>query len=107
MYHFVFHASPDVSHKESTSFGGAYVNCWIDRPTSDEAEIVARQLIRNSGWVDERLEECREVIRSDYSNNQDGLVYFDQAVSDKEVLVFHRYPMDDNICIDLPSDPVP
>jgi hypothetical protein len=76
----------------ATRYGGAIVNCWIDRPTRLEAEIVAKQMIESEGWQVLKSLEINEVSEADYSKDHDARQYFEQAQLDKEVLVFFVYP---------------
>src|SRR5262249_55748849 len=95
LYYFLFHAVPVETNPHTSEHGGAYVNCWIDCPTQKEAERVARELIAQDGWVADKLDEARKVSRSYYDQNPEGRQYFDQALVDGEVLVFHTYPITD------------
>jgi len=95
LFYFMFHAKPQETNPEATEHGGAYVNCWIDRPNLTEAERAARELIAQDGWVADKLDEARKVTSSYYGDNPEGRQYFDQALIDREVLVFHTYPIID------------
>ena len=95
LFYLMFHAKPQKTNPEASEHGGAYVNCWIDRPTLAEAERAARELIAKDCWVADKLDDARKVTRSDYGDNPEGLKHFDQALIDREVLVFHTYPIID------------
>jgi hypothetical protein len=93
MYYFNFHtlpANPDVD----PDAGGAFVNCWIQESNIEAAEIIARQGIEDSGWtITDYEEQPRKTNRDCWG--EDKLVYYDQALIDREVWVFHRYPIED------------
>jgi hypothetical protein len=95
VFFLMFHAVPSDAHPQSLSIGGAYVSCWIERPTLDEADEVARQWIRSHDWENEEREEAYAIDRSAYENEPSGLEYYEQALIDAEVFVFHTYPADD------------
>jgi hypothetical protein len=95
MFFFQFEATPRTDHPEGDEVAGAYVNCWIDRPTIEEAEHVARTMISEDCWIVGEPDEAHAVDRDYYANNPDGLQYFEQALIDKEVLVFHTFPIDE------------
>ena len=76
-------------------FGGAYVNCWIESPSLGEAVSRALAEVEGAGW---RLDEVRRAhltTRESYTGDDDGLEYYEQAFIDKEVLLFHTYPVKD------------
>ena len=92
MHFFTFVARPPDDPKRGSDIAGAYVNCWIDRLDRQTAEEVARQQIAQSSWSIESLEKYCVVSGADYEGDQRGRQYFEQALIDKEVLVFHRWP---------------
>jgi hypothetical protein len=90
LYYLRFHVRPrDDRHG---AYSGAFVNCWIDRPDMEAAQAAARVLIEEFGWVAVSVEDSAIVDGSHYQNASDGLRYYKQALTDKEVLVFHTYP---------------
>ena len=42
------------------------------------------------------MEEGNEIVRDDYKYNQVGLEYYEQALIDKWVCVFHNNPINEN-----------
>ena len=70
--------------------GGALVNCWIKRDDIDEAVSVARRMIAERDWHSETLEEARHCSREEFP--EESRPYFDQAMTDGEVLVFYAHP---------------
>ncbi len=95
MFCLIYHACPTPEHSQCKSIGGAFVSCWIERATIGEADAVARQSIADELWNIDKLEEAYPVDRSNYDEGVDGLEYYEQALIDREVFVFHRYPIDD------------
>lgn len=89
-----FHAEPPADEREG-DVGGAYVACWIDVEDLDEAVARAHANIVGSGWKPTELRDALLVARDDYEPDDPHLAYFDQAILDREVLVFHCYPVDD------------
>jgi hypothetical protein len=71
---------------------GGVVNCWIERPTLDEAIRVARESLAAEGWIVGEHDEAYEVDESTYPPGKDGREYFQQALIDKEVFVFYTFP---------------
>src|SRR3954453_15252722 len=93
MYYFRFDGVPGPLNPELATVGGAFIICWVDSSTLSQAEAAARQYIEEAGWEIKSIEETRIVYCHDYDDNPTGLEYFDQAVIDKGVFVFHQYPV--------------
>jgi hypothetical protein len=91
----MFESVPAPHNPESGTLGGAFIICWVDRPTLAQAEAVARKCIEEVGWEIKSVTESNIVERADYADNPTGLEYFEQALVDKEVFVFHEYPLDE------------
>lgn len=92
MFFVLFEATPRRSASVTEDVAGAYVNCWIERPTLDEAVRVARTAIEAEGWIVDEPDEAYWVDASTYHPGKDGREYFEQALIDKEVVVFHCFP---------------
>ena len=88
IFYFQFEARP----KKPAEAGGAFINCWIDRATREEAESHARDAIANQDWSVTRLEEAVLVTRE--TQSAESRQYFDQAEIDGEVFVFHTWPVE-------------
>jgi hypothetical protein len=74
------------------SVGGAFVNCWIDRPSIQSAISAARQMIEAAGWIVGDPDETYAVDVDSYALDHPNRQYFEQALVDREVIVFHTYP---------------
>jgi hypothetical protein len=92
MYYMVFHAVPQPHRSKSNGFGGAFIGCWINRPTLSEADRIAREWIASEEWQVSNREEAYPVDRSMYGDDNASLKYYEQAIIDREVFVFHTYP---------------
>ena len=66
------------------------MNCWIKRDDVDEAVSIARRIIAERGWHSEVLEEARRCTREEFP--EEGRQFFDQALTDDEVVVFYTHP---------------
>lgn len=80
-------------HPDHGRVGEAYVSCWIDRDEEEDAIAVARDLIISDGWEVVRIEEISTVTEANYDDDDEYRRYYEQAVTDKEVVVFHVCPM--------------
>jgi hypothetical protein len=95
MYLFTFLAVPTPDAKEFHEAGGAYVNCWILGDDRDRAEERASELIEEYGWDVEALEEGAIVSGADYPQDDEDRVFYEQALVEREVLVFNTWPRGD------------
>jgi hypothetical protein len=87
-----FQVSPRPDTPSFATAGGAYINCWIAAAAFEDAQLRARSLITEAGWLIGKLEISRVAAREDYRDAPDGLAYFEQALVDREVLVIHTWP---------------
>ena len=92
MFFVQFEATPRRDARVEPAAAGAYVNCWIERPTLYEAVEDARGRIEEQGWIAGEPDEAYEVDETDYPPGQAGREYFQQALIDKWVLVFYTFP---------------
>ena len=95
MYCLSFLAVPTPDAKEFYEAGGAYVSCWILNGDRSAAEQRARDLIEEYGWSVEGLEEGAVVTAADYGPDDDDRQFYEQALVEKEVLVFSTWPRGD------------
>ena len=91
IYFFTFLAVPTPEAKEADK-GGACVNCWIQNDDQDAAEERASDLIFEYGWAVESLESVALVDEDDYTDDEEGREFYQQALVENEVLVFHTWP---------------
>jgi hypothetical protein len=90
-----FEATPRRDAAAPPDAAGAFVSCWIERQTREEAIEVARAAIEAEGWIVGEPDEAYSVDADTYPPGKDGREYFEQALIDKEVLVYHCYPAED------------
>jgi hypothetical protein len=92
MFHLRYSIFPTDAHPERERLGEGLVNCWIDRPTLDEADATARADVQGRHWQILEREDAKEVSAADYADNSDWLLYYQQALIDKTVYVYHLSP---------------
>ncbi len=81
---------PTFTHKEEC--GGAAVACWIKNQTRKNAYLIAKGWIEEHGWVVLSLDEQQPVSEENYRASNKGKQYFEQALIDEEVFVYHTFP---------------
>jgi len=94
MFFVLFRAAPRPGTRTAPDAAGAFVSCWIDRPTLEEAIDAGRTSTEKEGWTVREVEEAYTVNSSTYPPGKHGHEYFEQAQIDKEVFVYHTYPND-------------
>jgi hypothetical protein len=93
MYFFIFRSRPKPENEYSGKYGGAYINCWINRDGHAQAEEMAREYIDTSGWTVEAKEEERATYEEDYTHSADRLECYRKAAREGSCFVFHTYPL--------------
>lgn len=95
IFYIQYKAEPTPESEEFETAGGAFVNCWVKIDSARKAQEQASAAIKESGWTILGVEEqCRELTEDYYSESDEGLEHFRQAVSDGECYVFHQWPLE-------------
>jgi hypothetical protein len=84
-----YHCRPKPELTEVNA-GGAFINCYIESSNIENAKKIARIKIEEYNWSVLSLDDAYEISKETIS--KDGLKYFEQALIDKTVFVFHTYP---------------
>lgn len=92
MFFILFEATPRRDSHILPQVAGALVSCWIQRATLEEAIDVAKTNILAEGWIIDEPDEAYEVDENTYPSGKEGCEYFEQALIDQEVFVFHCFP---------------
>ncbi len=92
MYYVCIVVCTHHSHPEHASVDQAYVGCWMERDTEEEAVEDAKAMILEEPWVIEEVESVGEVTAEEYDDDPENLTYYEQALVDKNVLVFNICP---------------
>ena len=95
MYLLTYHVQPNPHNPEHEEIGGAYVNCYIEADTFEEADFIAKGDLEKNQWRILELDDARIVSREDYADEDEDLEFYQQALIDKEVFVFHMYPIEE------------
>jgi len=91
MYFLVYHVKPAINMENSGGLVGAFVSCWIEANSINEAKQIATGEIRLAKWELLELDDAYEIKKEDYSIDSDGWEFYQQALIDKWVLRFHTY----------------
>ncbi len=92
MYYVCITVRTDPSHADHARIDQAYVGCWMDRETEEEALEDAKTMITEEPWVIEEVDSVNVVTAENYEDDPENLEYFQQALVDKNVLVFNVCP---------------
>ena len=93
LYVVTVEASP-LPGPDFESVGGAHINLYIAAATEPEALDIASREVAEAGWRFDSLDQVTWVTRADYTDDDSGLEYFEQALIDGIVLVIYSYPPD-------------
>lgn len=96
MFFLRYRVLPSESHPNAVVSGEGLVNCWVNRPTLATADRVARGDIARRGWEVLEREAADEVTADAYDDEDGWRTYYEQALTDREVFVYHtspRYPL--------------
>jgi hypothetical protein len=91
LYVVQYEAQPLPGSDSFATCSGAAVNIWVSAATEEQALAIASQEVHDAGWLIESLEAVFPITRDDYSEDPTGLEYFEQALVDGVVLVFHTW----------------
>ena len=87
MYFITYLGEPFIKDQ---NISGAYINCYIDEDLFETADNIARKEIKKLKWKLLTIEDSFKLdLKSITRNNRK---FFNQALIDKFVLVFHTYP---------------
>ena len=92
MYFFRFITVPNSAHPDYDRIGQSHINCWVDRPTLDDAYRFAKDYIRDANWLVNEPDEACEVSREFYEDDSPHLEYYERALTEKKVFVFVTSP---------------
>jgi hypothetical protein len=92
MQYLIIDSMQDPGFAHDKIHGGATVGCWIKNQTKKNAYLIAKGWIEYHGWVSLFLEDQYSVSEQDYKVKSEGKQYFEQALIDEEIFVFHTFP---------------
>lgn len=92
MFFLRYVAVPAKRHPEHEVLGEAFVCCWVERKTLATADRVARRNMKAELWDVLERDAAHAVFASNYPEGDEWRAYYDQALIDKEVYVFHTSP---------------
>ena len=93
MYFSVIEVVPAPGSEAGQKYAGGFVACWINSDDREDARERSIALVASAGWIVRELIEEKEVFAESYQSDDPALEYFEQAVTDDEVCVFHTFPM--------------
>ena len=97
MQYLIIDAEQNEEFGHSETYGGAAVGCWIKNQTKKNAYLISKGWIEENGWNVIDLDQQSPITEEDYEENSEGKEYYEQALIDEEVFVFHTYPKNQKI----------
>ena len=92
VFRITIRARPNPGSVDDDDAGGAYVNAFVNCLSETEAVEVATRLVREADWIVEGIDDVCRLSRNDIDESDPEFGYFDQAIVDREVAVFHTWP---------------
>ena len=92
MFYVCVHVKTTQDHPEHAGVHEAYAGCWIQADNEDEALEIAQQRILDEPWSIVTVESVDEVDADDYDDDPERLEFYEQALEDGVVIVFHLCP---------------
>jgi hypothetical protein len=93
VFYLEFDATLMPTHPEFRSVAGAAIGCWVDVPTAERADELARSAISAEEYVITRREQCSEVSRGEFADHPEVLARFDEAAAVGIALSYLRWPV--------------
>src|SRR5262245_38335968 len=93
LYLVTIEAEPNADTEDFREYGGAYGKAYIREATEASALAAAQREIAEAGWSCKSIESIAYVTREDFTDEDDDLDSFEQALVDGVVLVFHTFPI--------------
>jgi len=93
MYFAVIEASPQIGTEAFQKYDGAHISCWIKPPDLKIGRARATSFVEQHGWFVKGVKEEKIITASHYESTNEGLRYFNQALTDEEVCVVHTFPL--------------
>ena len=84
-------ARPSLGSSEFEQVAGTFVNIYTTAGSNSEALAIATSEIAEAGWIIISVEAQYVLTRDGAQANPDSLPYYEQALKDGIVLVFHNY----------------
>ena len=79
IYQFMFNSKPYPANPESAAYGGAYICCWVNSDSHDDALEKATEYCREEGWEVLSIEEDFIAQREQYEDKPEFLEFYDIA----------------------------
>ncbi len=92
MYFAVIEASPKRGTSAFDRYDGAHVACWINTMDFQIGRAKALALVERSGWFVKAVKEEKIISPEDCPRTENGMQYFNQALTDEEVCVIYTFP---------------
>jgi hypothetical protein len=96
---------PGKKHQYIGRVGETHVNCWLRVRSFAEAKALAEKNIRSQHWVIISLDEIWRIPKGHFKTGSDGLPYYEQALIDRGVYVFHQSPKYPVYCVHFRAVP--
>jgi len=91
IFYIQYESIPTSESNDYKGTGGAFINCWIKATSIEAAKNMAENSINENNWKILSLEESFLVNEEHYKENDESREFYQQAVIDGEVYVYHSW----------------
>lgn len=91
MFYLIYEGRPNKNYHDK-SIAGGQIGCWIETTNITKADKIARDLIKEHNWDIIKKDRFKTIKPDSVDKDSEHYQYYDQALIDKEVLVFYTYP---------------
>ena len=92
IFYIQYESIPTEESKDYKDIGGTVINCWVKATSVEAAKAMAESAINQNHWKALNLEESFSVNEEYYEEDDESLEFYQQAVIDGEVYVYHSWP---------------
>jgi len=96
-----YNCLPGRRHPDIERVGEAHVSCWLRVRSFAKAKELARRNFSRERWTILALEELWRIPPGHYRKKDKGRRYYEQAMTDREVYLFHLTPRYPVYCVDF------
>lgn len=96
VFKLLIHVKPKANNALVTEIAGAYVSCFLNSESYEEAKVNAFQFLAQENWRPIDVEEYKTINEIDLADDSDALeVYYYQILLDGPRYTFHTYDKED------------
>lgn len=93
IFYLIYEGRPNKDYHDK-SIAGGHIGCWIETTDIKTADKIARDLIEEQNWDILKKDKFKTIKSNSIDKESEHYQYYEQALMDKEVIVFYTFPKD-------------